>query len=266
MHIEKLPLLRPAEYSEVRDPTRPILCFPWQAAGSHRVAAHAHPRGHILHLEEGTYWVVTPAGTWLATSGQAVWIPPRVEHEVHSYGPVRAHVLFVDEAHSTFLPPGCGTVQVSPLLLALIRRNVQHGNDYGPESAAARLALVTLDELAGLEFAPMILPLSNEPRLAKAMRLILDNPMLHTEAEHVARNAGASKRTLSRLFVNELGMTFSQWRTRVLLMKAVERLESGATVTEVAGELGYTPSSFGFMFRHNLGVPPGRFCAGDREL
>lgn len=265
MNVEKLPLFSPVDFGNVRDPTRPILCFPWESDSPHRVSSHSHTRGHIVLLEAGTYWVLTPEGTWLATSGQAIWVPPHAQHEVHSHCPVRAHVLFVDEAHSASLPARCGTAQVTPLLFELIRRMGLHGNDYGHGSPAARLALVTLDELAGMEFAPVTLPVSNELRLARAMRIVIEDPMSHTELDQLARAAGASKRTMSRLFAKELGMTFRQWRTRVILTKAIERLERGAAVTEVASELGYTPSSFAFMFRSNLGISPRRFCARDRR-
>jgi AraC-like DNA-binding protein len=76
----------------------------------------------------------------------------------------------------------------------------------------------------------------------------------------VARKAGASPRTLERLFRNETGMTFSQWKTRLLLIEAIERLARGASVTEVALDLGYsTTSSFVYMFRSNMGVSPGSY-------
>lgn len=58
-------------------------------------------------------------------------------------------------------------------------------------------------------------------------------------------------------------MTFTQWRTRLLLIEAIERLTHGATVTEVALDLGYsTTSSFVYMFRSNLGVSPGAYVQG----
>lgn len=264
MIVDNLPSWKPPDFGEVRDPGRPILSYTWRTDGAHRVPAHRHVRGHILHLEDGAYWVITPDERWLAASGQAIWIPPRVRHEVFSQGPVAAHVLFVDEAHAGPLPQRCGTVRVNVLLVELFRRIVSYGNNYPNDGPEVRLARVLLDELACLEIAPLMVPISREPRLARAMTRVIDDPDGRGGLEAVAREAGASARTLARLFVRETGLTFTQWKTRLMLVEAIDRLVRGATVTEVAVNLGYSPSSFTYMFRTNLGVPPRHYAARNR--
>ena len=48
-----------------------------------------------------------------------------------------------------------------------------------------------------------------------------------------------------------------------MLSRAIERLEKGEQVTEVALDLGYgSPSSFTYMFRKRLGVPPRQYKSG----
>ncbi len=71
---------------------------------------------------------------------------------------------------------------------------------------------------------------------------------------------GASARTLSRLFVRELNMTFDEWRRQVRLQEALYRLAQGRSVSSVAYDLGYESSS-GFieMFRKTLGRTPGQY-------
>ena len=259
MTVEKLPPRKPPDFGDVQDPDRPILSYPWTAEAAHRVAPHDHSRAHILFLEEGAYWVATEEATWLAPAGQAIWIPPRTRHEVYSQGGVRAQILFVDEGHAGPMPHRCGTVSVSPLLAELVRRTVDYGNDYDPGGPAARLALVMLDELARMEISPLLLPISTEPRLAKVMQTLIEDPVALINVESAAKHAGASPRTLARLFSKETGMTFRQWRTRLILIQSIDRLSRGATVTEVATDFGYSPSSFAYMFRSNLGVPPGNY-------
>jgi AraC-like DNA-binding protein len=47
-----------------------------------------------------------------------------------------------------------------------------------------------------------------------------------------------------------------------VLVESIERLSRGATVTQVALDLGYnSTSSFVYMFRSNLGVSPGHYQA-----
>ncbi len=260
MTVEKLPDLNPPALGDISDPKRPILSFAWHTTEPHRAAAHSHVRAHIIHPEVGTLWVVTREGTWLVPSGQAIWIPPRVYHEVYSHGAVSARMLFVDQAYADPLPQRSGTVKVSPLLAELIIRAVGYGNDYSLGGPAARLAQVLLDELVAMEIAPLLLPISRDARLARVMKMLIEEPASQDGLEQLARKAGASPRTLERLFRNETGLTFTQWKTRLILVKAIERLAHGATVTEVALDLGYsTTSSFVYMFRSNLGVSPGYY-------
>jgi AraC-like DNA-binding protein len=260
MTVENLPSLSLPDFGHVSDPQRPILSFEWQAAGPHRAAVHSHPRGHIIQPTAGAYWVVTPEGTWLVPPEQAIWIPPRVHHEVYSLGPVEARILFVDAAHAAPLPLRCGTVRMSPLLIELLPRTVAYGNDYPPDGPAARLAKVVLDELSAMEMAPLLLPISKDPRLARVMDRLFRDPGAQGALTEIAKGSGASPRTVARLFQEETGMTFNQWRTRLRLIESIERLSRGAAVTEVALDLGYSSaSSFAHMFRCNLGVSPGRY-------
>jgi AraC-like DNA-binding protein len=56
---------------------------------------------------------------------------------------------------------------------------------------------------------------------------------------------GAGKRTVERLFRDEVGMTPGKWRQQLRLMEAMRLLAEGAKVTHAALEAGYsTPSAF----------------------
>jgi AraC-like DNA-binding protein len=75
-----------------------------------------------------------------------------------------------------------------------------------------------------------------------------------------ARAAGASSRTLTRLFLAETGMTFRQWQRQARLLAGLVRLADGQPVTVVALEVGYaSPSAFIAMFRRALGTTPGQY-------
>ena len=260
MNVDELPDLHPPDFGAIVDPARPILSFAWRAEGPHRAAAHRHARGHIIHADTGALRAATPEGTWLVPAGQAIWIPPAIHHEVYAHGPVSARMLFVDPAYAAPLPMQCGTVKVSALLAELVARCVGYGNDYPPEGPAANLARVLLDELAAMRPAPLLLPISRSPRLVRVMERLIADPGSSDGIEQAASRCGASVRTLARLFRSETGMTFSQWKTRLHLVEATERLARGASVTEVAIDLGYaSTSSFVYMFRRHMGVSPGRY-------
>ncbi|MBW8899241.1 MAG: helix-turn-helix transcriptional regulator, partial [Massilia sp.] len=77
-----------------------------------------------------------------------------------------------------------------------------------------------------------------------------------------ARQAGASERTLARLFERELGMSFGQWRQQVRLAHAAPLIARGMPLARVAEELGYaSQSAFSQMFRKTFGCSPSAFFA-----
>ena len=79
--------------------------------------------------------------------------------------------------------------------------------------------------------------------------------------------AGIAPRTLTRRFALETGFSFTAWRQRVRLLRALERLAAGVPVTRVALELGYdNVSAFIALFRRTFGVTPGRYFTTHESL
>ncbi len=75
---------------------------------------------------------------------------------------------------------------------------------------------------------------------------------------HLSNRVGVSQRTLSRLFADELGMTYPQWRTQVRLQHALMLLAEDQRVTTVALRCGWaTPSAFIDTYRRAFGHTPG---------
>jgi AraC-like DNA-binding protein len=71
---------------------------------------------------------------------------------------------------------------------------------------------------------------------------------------------GASERTLSRLFRDELGMSFRQWRTQLRLHDALIRLADGQQVTDIAVACGWAnPTSLIAAFSLAIGQTPARY-------
>jgi AraC-like DNA-binding protein len=260
MDIEKLPTVEPRDFGSRVDPAHPILSLRWAARGPHRVPGHAHPRAQIIYQLEGVYRVNTAAGNFVVPRHQAIWIPSHLLHETFTNDSAEALMFFVDEACTVPLPPGCMVVSVGPLLGALFERAVENGNDYDPDDAAARLLAVILDELRRIEPAPFKLPLARDKRLRRIMDKLLADPADHRGLDELCIDCGASERTVARLFRDQTGMSFHEWRTQLRLLEAIDRLGQGRQVTDVAADLGYrSPSAFIAMFRRALGVSPGHY-------
>jgi len=256
----------PPHPGNLDDPGRPIAPLAVDYAGPWLRPRHHHRRGQLLYADQGVMQVATAAGTWVVAPEQAVWVPPGVEHQVGHRSDVAMRTLYIDPEVARALPGECCVVAVPPLLRQLILRAVQIGLDYHPGSAEARIMAVILDELRALKPEPLHLPHPRDARLRRIAEALIADPADGRALADWARAAGASERTLARLFVKETGLTFGGWRERLRLTAAIARLGEGQPVTAVAYDLGYqSPSAFIAMFRRSLGETPGRYLKRGSE-
>jgi AraC-like DNA-binding protein/mannose-6-phosphate isomerase-like protein (cupin superfamily) len=224
------------------------------------VAEHRHRRAQLLHAVSGVMTVTTPDGSWVVPPHRALWVPAATDHAIRMTGAVSMRTLYVEPGAAAPMPRQCCVLSVSPLLRELILRAMELPRLYDTGGAAGRLIALILDEIRVLPALPLHLPMPAEPRLAKICGTLLSHPEDSRVLEAWGRSAGASGRTLARLFRRETGMSFGAWRQQARLIEALARLGAGEPVTNVALELGYeSPSAFTAMFRRSLGVTPSRY-------
>jgi AraC-like DNA-binding protein len=260
MNVEKLSKLPPITIGYRLDPDLPVIPLAMQVSNAGCAAAHAHPRGQLIYASSGVMRIICHGDIFIVPPSQAVWVPPDIEHEVYFPGEVSLRNLFIDPTATTGLSEQCTIIKVSPLLRELILRAVMVGDSYTPGSPCFRLMTVILDELRQAEPTPLHLPMGHDTRLVRVIEEMLKNPGDRREMHEWANLAGASERTLGRLFVRETGLTFGAWRKRLLLQEAVNRLDKGHNVTQIALDLGYNSlSAFIEMFRKSLGKPPWQY-------
>ncbi len=100
----------------------------------------------------------------------------------------------------------------------------------------------------------------SDPRALGVAHLLEEDPSSSWGLDGLGRKVGASGRTLSRLFVEETGLSFSEWRTNARMRSALTRLAAGDPITAIAFDAGYgTPSAFIAAFRRVTGEKPGRY-------
>ncbi|WP_395398257.1 helix-turn-helix domain-containing protein [Novosphingobium sp. BL-8A] len=128
------------------------------------------------------------------------------------------------------------------------------------DEAQERIALLILDELRAAPVEAFSLPMPQTPPLLRIARALLNDPADRRSMDAWASWAGVSDRTLSRRFVAETGYSYTAWRQRARLMRALEMLAEGAAVTTVALDLGYdSVSGFIAMFKRILRVTPATY-------
>ncbi len=238
----------------------------WDFPHGHIIETHEHPGGQLAYAITGVMTVTTENGCWVVPPQRALWVPPRVPHEVHMSGSVAMRTVYVDPLAAVDLPCACSVLAVSPLLRELIVAAVAAPPPHEPDSAGSRLFAVLLDEISAARTARLHLPMPRDHALRSLAESVRDAPSEPWTLASCAKALHMSERTLARAFIRETGMTFGQWRRQAGLLEGLSRLAAGSSVTEAAAASGYaSTSAFIAMFRRATGFSPTRYLATRTE-
>lgn len=222
----------------------------------YRVAFHRHGRGQLLYALSGVVMVSTGSGRWMVPPDHAMWIPAGVEHGVEMLGAVRMHSAYVLPAAGPGLSSQLRVLAMSELMRSLIVAAVGAGGDPADERIQVMMRLILL-EIPRLEERPFALPFPLDPRLVRLCRAFVARPSSRAGIDRWAAQAGMSRRSFTRAFQRETGLSLSVWRRQATLLAALPVLARGKSVMETALDLGYESApAFTTMFRQMLGMSP----------
>ncbi|MFH8347984.1 AraC family transcriptional regulator [Streptomyces sp. NPDC018045] len=223
------------------------------------VTAHQHDVHQIVYAGRGVLTVTTDAGSWVTPATRAIWIPAGTVHEHRAHGDTDLHTVGVPLDADPLGLDRPAVLAVGPLLRELIIAYSGTGDRRTAE--ARRLMAVLLDQLRHTPLQALHLPRARDPRLAAVCAALRADPADPRPLAALGAPAGASERTLARLFRAELGMTFPQWRTQLRLHHALVLLTRDGpalSVTAIAHRCGWaSASAFIDAFRRSFGHPPG---------
>jgi AraC-like DNA-binding protein/mannose-6-phosphate isomerase-like protein (cupin superfamily) len=223
----------------------------------HVIPLHFHDRDQLVYASRGVMTVRTGDGTWVVPPQRAVWIPARISHTITMSGVVAMRTLYLKPKIAVVLPRSCCVINVSTLLRELILYACTIGTLKTTVKWQAHLVAVILQQLEASPTIPLQLPQLSDLRLVRVAKILINNPGDRRTLAQFCRLTGAGKRSVERLFQQEVGMTFGKWRQQLRLMQGMRLLAEGAKVTHAALESGYsTPSAFISAFKKTLGVTP----------
>jgi AraC-like DNA-binding protein/quercetin dioxygenase-like cupin family protein len=226
----------------------------------HLVPWHFHDWDQLVYASSGVMTVRTEAGTWIVPAQRAVWIPAGTPHQIRMSGHVSMRTLYLKPGLTRRLPRHCEVVNVSPLMKELVLHACTIPALARKRPHEAHLVGTILDQLHGAKSVALQLPEPADTRSGRVAKLLVDDPSDQRSLDALCESAGASKRTIERLFRIQTGMTFGKWRQQLRLMHALRLLAEGRKITDVALESGYsTTSAFISMFKKTLGTTPSRY-------
>lgn len=240
-----------------------VLGLPNRAIAQH----HSHPWVQLSYALRGVVEVTTRSGRFVAPPLCAVWIPAGIPHGVQSSQNAEIRSLYIDLKAFPLVRTQCRVLGVTPLLRELIRAFSELPVEYDEDGPSGRLVTVLLDQLADAPDIGLNLPWPSDPRLRKLCKALQSNPDSRKSLSDFSRTLKLSERTLSRLFLQETGLSFRLWRQRSRLLSALPLLERGDRVTDVALACGYdSMSAFIAAFREQMGASPRECFPGPAAI
>lgn len=249
------------------DVARPVRVRARALSADTHFEPHRHPWGQLAYCATGIVQAMAApddpglqAVTYIVPPSRAVWIPPGMRHAVTVREAAELRTLYV---HAGATPPGwttCRMIVVSSLLRELIQAMDAATRRAAEPTRDRLLTELVLDELAHADTQPLGVPLPSDKRLRALCEAVLRAPGEKATLAEWAADTGASERTVARLFREELGTTYQQWRQQAVLAHALPMLARGMSIGQVAAATGYaSDSAFSAMFKAAMGHPPTRW-------
>ena len=238
----------------------PVATLVYDFAHGHVIVPHFHPEDQLVYASRGVMTVRTDEGTWVVPPRRAVWIPAKTAHSITMSGPVSMRTLYLRARMARKLPRNCCVVNVSSLLQELILHACQFPRMNRKSKVHAHLIELILDQLESVQAIPLQLPTPVDSRAQRVAETLQKDSGEIRSLAAACRQAGASKRTIERIFERETNLSLGKWRQQLRLLRSLQLLAAGEKITNVALEAGYTtPSAFIAMFRKALGTTPRRY-------
>lgn len=195
-------------------------------------------------------------------SAITVWdlASPGIEHQGSNQYEATHCSLYIEKSYASVLPNRVCALQVTPL----VRSALEHLKKFVPSSPYSeeqtRLIRVIYDQLKLSNSIESFLPSTEDAMLSRVLNYIENNLDQDIPIKTLAAHVYVTERTLMRKSNKELGMSLTEWKQKLKVLQAMDRLELGDSIETIALELGYSSSSaFISMFKRIMGVTPKEY-------
>ena len=214
--------------------------------------------GQLVFMDAGLASVTIDGSLWALAPHRALWIPPGPAYRIHKKKGCNLQTLALRQ--TDLLPAKPRLVEVNPFMRALINEAVRLVNSECPSAEAIWINQLLISRIDAASVQANQIAAPADPRLRRICEAIIDDPANNQTIDDWGDKVGMSRRTLTRRFREEMGMSFSIWRQQVRLQEALIRLEMGEPVSSIALDVGYEwPTSFSTVFRQTFGASPSHF-------
>ena len=259
VNIMDLHRTRSTDAEDYQDLPQAIGVMSKEFADGFVIPLHRHERDQLLYAAIGIMRLRTEREAWIVPPDGAVYIPAGTPHSVSMHGAVDMRTLYIEAGKTKERPGGLCVVAVSKLLRELILALCEEPVVYDADGRGGLIAQMIELEIGRVRELSLSVPLPKDPRLQRLCAELLAEPSDRRTLDAWSEVAGASTRTLARLFERDLGMSFNRWRQCIRFHNALEALSRGAPVSGVARQHGYrSASAFSAAFGKVMGMAPSK--------
>jgi len=230
-----------------------------------RCPSISYPWHQWICATQGTLTVMVDRTWYVVPPKQALWLPAGTLYTLATMDGAEFTCISIEATVEVSLPSGCTMYRVSSLLLELLVEADHIRQSKEVSSYVGLLQRIIVEQLHRQTEQNFQLPWPTHERLLTICQQVYLHPDDGRTLDEWAVLLGISSRTLTRLFSEEMGISFRAWRYRLRLCRALEWLCHERPVTEIAQELGYAnPSAFAYMFKESMGCTPSEWRSPSR--
>lgn len=223
-------------------------------------APHRHPWGQLNYAAHGVMHLDVDGQRFVSPPHYAVWVPPGTEHGCYNPQAIVYRSVYLSCELCQNLPRQPCSLVISDILKAILGDFAQRDLNVAQDLRDQRLVQVLLDQLHLAPAQTCYLPFASSEGLRQVLEALHAEPGDNRPLADWATLVHVSERTLARQFLRELGISFGEWRLRLRFLRAIEALEAGLAIQNIAFDLGYsTASAFIAMFQRQAQCTPEQY-------
>ena len=220
-----------------------------------RILRRAHARGaRMISICSGAF-VIAATGLLDGRRATTHWRYAAKLARMYPRIAVEPNVLYVDEGD---VLTSAGSAAGIDLCLHIIRKDF---GEHVANQVARRLVVYPHRDGGQAQFVERAVPKDDSPWLAALLEWTEKHLAEELSVERLAKQAGLSKRTLSRRFVERAGTSPVEWLIGLRLARAKQLLEKTTrSIEEVADEAGFgSAPTLRHHFRERLATSPAAY-------
>lgn len=238
-----------------------------------RLAMHSHTKHQLTYIEGGVAYLQTKENSYFLPARHFVWIPAGLDHFIE----LRTSITMM---RNIYIPPAAlapnifhskmGIYPVSNLILEMISFTEHWSENITKKESEKYLYMKTLGNViasANKTALAVVLPTTTNIRLRPILRHIYFNVDQTLQLQDIAKTFSLSSRSLSRLFRENLDISFLQYVKLTRIILSMEKLlQTDLSVSEIAYASGYNSlATFSNTFYEISKVRPSDFRKINRE-